>query len=137
MVLCDIYVNLYAILQYMGSSPHIFLHSLFHPEYSTKQTNLPSYITIISVSNLVLEFRKIMSLKIFFVFVGMERLSFKPEGYKYWTWKGRKIHYVEEGNGVPVVLIHGFGASAFHWRFTYSRPFTSYCLYINRCRICA
>lgn len=48
---------------------------------------------------------------------GMERLAFKPEGYKFWTWKGRKIHYVEEGNGLPVVLIHGFGASAFHWRY--------------------
>lgn len=48
---------------------------------------------------------------------GMERLAFKPEGYKFWTWKGHKIHYVEEGKGLPVVLIHGFGASAFHWRY--------------------
>lgn len=48
---------------------------------------------------------------------GMDRLAFNPEGYKYWTWKGRKIHYVEQGNGRPIVLIHGFGASAFHWRY--------------------
>lgn len=61
--------------------------------------------------------------KLFGTFVGMERLAFKPEGYKFWTWKGRKIHYVEEGNGLPVVLIHGFGASAFHWRLAYLSNF--------------
>ncbi|XP_006346961.1 pheophytinase, chloroplastic [Solanum tuberosum] len=48
---------------------------------------------------------------------GLERLPFKPEGYNYWTWRGHKIHYVVEGEGFPVVLIHGFGASAFHWRY--------------------
>lgn len=59
-----------------------------------------------------------------YIFIGMERLAYKPEGYKFWSWKGRKIHYVEQGDGLPVVLIHGFGASAFHWRFlTISQPF--------------
>lgn len=48
---------------------------------------------------------------------GMERLPFKSEGYNFWTWKGHKIHYVEQGEGFPIVLIHGFGASAFHWRY--------------------
>ncbi|CAK9152378.1 unnamed protein product [Ilex paraguariensis] len=48
---------------------------------------------------------------------GLERLPFKSEGYNFWTWRGHKIHYVEEGEGLPVVLIHGFGASAFHWRY--------------------
>ncbi|OVA07056.1 Alpha/beta hydrolase fold-1 [Macleaya cordata] len=46
---------------------------------------------------------------------GMERLPFKPEGYNFWSWRGHKIHYVEQGQGLPIVLIHGFGASAFHW----------------------
>ncbi|XP_059623628.1 pheophytinase, chloroplastic isoform X2 [Cornus florida] len=46
---------------------------------------------------------------------GLERLPFKTEGYNFWTWRGHKIHYVEEGEGFPIVLIHGFGASAFHW----------------------
>lgn len=50
-------------------------------------------------------------------FQGMERLPFKSEGYNFWTWKGHKIHYVEQGEGFPIVLIHGFGASAFHWRY--------------------
>ncbi|CAN6452958.1 unnamed protein product [Victoria cruziana] len=48
---------------------------------------------------------------------GLEKLPFKPEGYNYWTWRGHKVHYVEQGEGDPIVLIHGFGASAFHWRY--------------------
>nr|AFK41677.1 unknown [Lotus japonicus] len=48
---------------------------------------------------------------------GSERLPFKPEGYNYWTWRGHKIHYVVQGEGSPIVLIHGFGASLFHWRY--------------------
>jgi hypothetical protein len=46
----------------------------------------------------------------------LERLPFKADGYSFWTWRGRRIHYVEQGSGQPIVLIHGFGASAFHWR---------------------
>lgn len=56
-------------------------------------------------------------LLLLFFFSGLERLPYKPEGYNYWTWKGHKIHYVVQGEGFPIVLIHGFGASAFHWRF--------------------
>ncbi|CAN1225530.1 Pheophytinase, chloroplastic [Linum perenne] len=48
---------------------------------------------------------------------GVERLPFKSEGYNFWTWKGRRIHYIVEGEGPPIVLVHGFGASAFHWRY--------------------
>ncbi|XP_021907995.1 pheophytinase, chloroplastic [Carica papaya] len=48
---------------------------------------------------------------------GLERLPFKPEGYNFWTWMGHKIHYVVQGEGFPIVLVHGFGASAFHWRY--------------------
>lgn len=54
---------------------------------------------------------------LFIYSVGADRLPFKPEGYNYWTWRGHKIHYVVQGEGFPVVLIHGFGASAYHWRF--------------------
>lgn len=43
-------------------------------------------------------------------------LPFKEDGYNFWTWRGHKIHYVVQGSGPPVVLVHGFGASAFHWR---------------------
>ncbi|PRQ39265.1 putative soluble epoxide hydrolase [Rosa chinensis] len=48
--------------------------------------------------------------------MGIERLPFKPEGYNFWTWRGHKIHYVVQGEGHAVLLIHGFGASSFHWR---------------------
>ncbi|KAK4261152.1 hypothetical protein QN277_004193 [Acacia crassicarpa] len=48
---------------------------------------------------------------------GVERLPYKPEGYNYCTWRGHKIHYIVQGEGSLVVLIHGFGASAFHWRY--------------------
>jgi pimeloyl-ACP methyl ester carboxylesterase len=53
----------------------------------------------------------------------LERLPFKADGYSFWTWRGRRIHYVEQGSGQPIVLIHGFGASAFHWRSAYEWPY--------------
>lgn len=53
---------------------------------------------------------------------GVERLPFKPGGYNFWTWRGHKIHYVEQGEGFPIILIHGFGASAFHWRLIILHP---------------
>ncbi|XP_078438773.1 alpha/beta-Hydrolases superfamily protein [Wolffia australiana] len=59
----------------------------------------------------------------------MERLPFKPDGYNYWTWRGRKIHYVEQGSGPAVVLIHGFGASAFHWRYNVPELAKNYKVY--------
>jgi pimeloyl-ACP methyl ester carboxylesterase len=33
-----------------------------------------------------------------------------------WTWQGHQIRYVVEGQGQPLILIHGFGASIGHWR---------------------
>ena len=30
---------------------------------------------------------------------------------------GARLHYLEDGEGAPVVLIHGFGGSAFSWRY--------------------
>lgn len=56
--------------------------------------------------------------------VGVERLPFKPGGYNFWTWRGHRIHYVVQGEGSPIVLIHGFGASAFHWRLVLSLLWT-------------
>ncbi|KAG9452704.1 hypothetical protein H6P81_005608 [Aristolochia fimbriata] len=60
---------------------------------------------------------------------GLEKLPFKPEGYNFWTWRGHKIHYVEQGNGVPVILIHGFGASAYHWRYNIPELSQAYKVY--------
>jgi pimeloyl-ACP methyl ester carboxylesterase len=37
--------------------------------------------------------------------------------YEIWTWKGFQIAYQTQGSeGPTVVLVHGFGASFYHWR---------------------
>ena len=36
--------------------------------------------------------------------------------FQSWTWKGHKIKYSVTGTGIPLVLIHGFGASIGHWK---------------------
>jgi len=36
--------------------------------------------------------------------------------YATWTWNGHQIRYTIQGQGTPIVLIHGFGASIGHWR---------------------
>lgn len=48
-----------------------------------------------------------------------EKLPWKPEGYNSWTWRGNQINYIELGDRrkPPILLIHGFGASCFHWRY--------------------
>lgn len=33
-----------------------------------------------------------------------------------WTWQNHKITYTVQGQGQPLLLIHGFGASIGHWR---------------------
>jgi pimeloyl-ACP methyl ester carboxylesterase len=33
-----------------------------------------------------------------------------------WVWRGHTIAYTVAGEGTPIVLIHGFGASLGHWR---------------------
>jgi pimeloyl-ACP methyl ester carboxylesterase len=50
------------------------------------------------------------------------KIEWSPGGYKSWTWKGYKINYVDYGKASsvskqPLLLIHGFGASVFHWRY--------------------
>ncbi len=34
----------------------------------------------------------------------------------YWQWQGHNIAFTVQGEGIPIVLLHGFGASIGHWR---------------------
>lgn len=50
---------------------------------------------------------------------GIPRLKFQEQGWNVWNWNGRRIHYIEAGSSGPIVLlIHGYGASAYHYRYT-------------------
>lgn len=56
---------------------------------------------------------------------GRIRLQYKPDGWSSWTWESTmlpnpfKCHYIAAGpvDGAAVVLVHGFGASSYHWRY--------------------
>ncbi|CAL4900834.1 unnamed protein product [Urochloa decumbens] len=37
-------------------------------------------------------------------------------GCSTWTWRGMRVNYLARGQGPPVLLVHGFGASVAHWR---------------------
>lgn len=34
----------------------------------------------------------------------------------FWNWRGFNVSYLVKGNGPPLLLVHGFGASIAHWR---------------------
>lgn len=39
-------------------------------------------------------------------------------GWNRWAWRGHTINWLAAGDSGPVVLlIHGFGASVYHWRY--------------------
>jgi len=48
----------------------------------------------------------------------IDEVAWNPEGYSFWQWDGRRVGYIEAGeaSGQPVLLVHGFGGSAYHWR---------------------
>lgn len=61
-----------------------------------------------------------------FDYTTQDRLPpFTPEGYNTWEWQGHKINYLEMGGDSSnnkdekpaLLLIHGFGASAYHFRY--------------------
>ncbi|CAI5955865.1 unnamed protein product, partial [Closterium sp. NIES-64] len=45
-----------------------------------------------------------------------ERLLALPFRSHSWMWRGHRIHYAVAGCGKPVILVHGFGGSAGHFR---------------------
>ena len=48
-----------------------------------------------------------------------DKLPWFEQGYKTWKWQGHDINYIEMGDKTKpaLILIHGFGASAFHYRY--------------------
>ena len=52
---------------------------------------------------------------------GVERLALQTEGWSFWEWRGHRCNYISAGetnDGPIVVLVHGFGAHSYHWRYT-------------------
>ncbi|EFJ51431.1 hypothetical protein VOLCADRAFT_103462 [Volvox carteri f. nagariensis] len=53
----------------------------------------------------------------------LQRIKYEPSGWNYWDWEWagekRKVHFIKAGRqGDPVVvLVHGYGASSYHWRY--------------------
>lgn len=54
-----------------------------------------------------------------FELTSSDRLPWIQDGYETWKWKGNDINYIEMGDPSKpaIVLIHGFGASSYHWRY--------------------
>lgn len=53
---------------------------------------------------------------------GLTRLKYQTEGWNFWDWTYNneqfRIQYVQAGTqGPPIVLVHGYGASSYHWRY--------------------
>jgi hypothetical protein len=48
-------------------------------------------------------------------------LLFDRNGYSQYTWRGHTINYIDAGDTntdkPAILLIHGFGASSYHWRY--------------------
>ena len=59
-----------------------------------------------------------------FDYINENKLPWMQNGYSTWNYDGHKVNYVDLGGGdnkPPLLLIHGFGASVYHWR--YNIPF--------------
>jgi hypothetical protein len=46
-----------------------------------------------------------------------------------WTWRGMRMNYLVRGEGPPLLLVHGFGASVGHWRRNIGVLSESYTVY--------
>ncbi|XP_077231705.1 alpha/beta-Hydrolases superfamily protein [Tasmannia lanceolata] len=46
-----------------------------------------------------------------------------------WLWRGHVINFLVKGNGPPLLLVHGFGASIAHWRRNINTLAESYTVY--------
>jgi pimeloyl-ACP methyl ester carboxylesterase len=85
-------------------------------------------MTVISKSNRKVCLRPVTSLRALsldnYDYKATNRLPWSGSGYNFWNWKGFKVNYVDLGKEhsdemekPTLLLIHGFGASSYHWRF--------------------
>ncbi len=44
-----------------------------------------------------------------------DKAKFAQPTSHFMNWRGAEIHYTDEGQGIPVVMIHGFGGSFLNW----------------------
>ena len=98
------FVDIYIVISLLLSSFTISLKFVSLKTVKNKSIIIPN-ASVLSLDNFILSNNK--------------KLEWKPEGYKQWNWRGYKINYIESGSSKnpPLFLIHGFGASAFHWRY--------------------
>lgn len=55
---------------------------------------------------------------------GIEKVKYRADGWDYMDFRGNRTHYIQHGpddpkkaaGKLPIVLVHGFGASSYHWR---------------------
>lgn len=54
-----------------------------------------------------------------FDYESSNKLPWVEGGYQTWNWRGHKINYIQMGDKTKpaLVLIHGLGASSYHWRY--------------------
>mmetsp|Transcript_2201 Transcript_2201/g.3472 ORF Transcript_2201/g.3472 Transcript_2201/m.3472 type:complete len:385 (-) Transcript_2201:142-1296(-) len=62
------------------------------------------------------------------------KLPWQSSGYEKWMWQGNGINYVdiggdEDSSKPPLLLIHGFGASVYHWRYNIPQLARKYRVY--------
>eukprot|EP00210_Caulerpa_lentillifera_P008632 g8235.t1 len=58
---------------------------------------------------------------------GIQRIAYAEEGWDTWKWNNIDVNYIAYGNSGPaVVLLHGFGASVYQWRYNIPELAKSY-----------
>ena len=81
---------------------------------------LPSVCTAFSspASAVASEASAVSTLKDFDFYTN-DKLPWFEGGYETWKWRDHDINYIEMGDKSKpaLVLIHGFGASSYHWRY--------------------
>ena len=106
-------------LSFLCSAAAICAVSGFPPPQRLLHSNSPLHSIVEPSVNVLADFSADKS----------SRLPYSPSGYDEWTWNthhaneaaSHKINYLSMGptSAPAIVLIHGFGASTYHWRHNF------------------